>query len=394
MRLFSVLIFACIAFELCHATSNNLRPCSSDDQVNVQGTEAWFMDRCILYVPYNTCKEALEIFTSVWNGSNPYYNDTNPPNYAQFINFFDWKQDMKDYGLSPIFYSGSGQCPDIVHRLTNVTNITLITLEDQNGPYSVANAAWCNAPYFNATIGSCANETVWGRVPNYNGNYSGYQGASFWGPASEHFGDSAYGTVWALLRSYQTPTYSVPCFPNGIFRGEELPSVMTQPEVTGFRVLLVSNTGQPEETCGSGTVAQIQAMVKSAWNDTRCIVDAPCLLNFICDPDLAEQFESVIITNRDIKCEYYQSYKEKYGYLADINCNCSTDSITKGEKEFTSSDSFCPSVPVKQSEDNPLPTWAIVVIVIGCLVVVSVVIGVIIIVKRGKKSEYEPIQGR
>jgi len=301
---------------------------------------------------------------------------------------------MKDYSLQPIFYSGSGQCPDIVHRLTNVTNITLITLEDQNGPYSVANGAWCAPMYFNATLGSCANSTVWGRVPNYNGNYSGYQGASFWGPASAHFGESAFGTVWALLRSFQGPTYSVPCFPNGIFRGEELPNVMKQPEVTGFRVLIVSNDMQPNETCGSGTVAQIQSMVATAWNDTRCIVDAPCLLNFICDPNEAEQFESVTILNKDLKCQYYQAYKSKYGYLADINCNCSTDSITKGSTEFTSTDSFCPSVPVLQTPSGEFPLWAIIVIVVGGVIVVSVVVAVVIIVKRGKKAEYEQIQSR
>lgn len=73
---------------------------------------------------------------------------------------------MQTNNYQPVFYSGSGQCPDVVHTLTSVPNVQLATLEDMPGPYMIANAGWCPSTYFNATNGDCGNDTTWGRVPN------------------------------------------------------------------------------------------------------------------------------------------------------------------------------------------------------------------------------------
>jgi len=241
--------------------------------------------------------------------------------------------------------------------------------------------------------------TVWGRVPNGNGApYNKYQGASFWGPASVHFGEAAFGTVWTLLRSFQTNTgVKIPCFPpiaNSIFRGEELPTIMNQTEVTGFRVIITSNTQQTNETCNNpdGTVYQIQQQIATRWNDTRCIVDPPCILQFICDPSQAAQFATVTIIDNDNKCDYYNAYKAALGDVADRNCNCSTDSVTLSDDGmYTSTDSFCPSVaaPVDNHWWN-YPVWVILVAV-GCALVFGVIGGVFFIIRR-KRLAYDAIQ--
>jgi hypothetical protein len=99
------------------------------------------------FTDYSLYDREWQAFSSVWTGSNTFYNSSSMPNYGPYLNLFNWTNDMIQDNVQPIFYSGSGMCPDIVHRLTNVTDMFLITLEDQNGAYPVANAAWCDQIY-------------------------------------------------------------------------------------------------------------------------------------------------------------------------------------------------------------------------------------------------------
>jgi hypothetical protein len=105
-----------------------------------------------------------------YNQTSNFYETA--PNYDDFLHFFNWKSYMQMNKLQPIFYAGTGQCPDIVHSITALNGINLITLEDQSGPYMLANAAWCPPEYFNSSDGSCTNTTTWGHIPNGDVTYN------------------------------------------------------------------------------------------------------------------------------------------------------------------------------------------------------------------------------
>jgi hypothetical protein len=151
--------------------------------------------------------------------------------------------------------------------VTNVQGTGLITLEDQAGPYSVANGVWCDEQDFDASTGNCANYTVWGKDPNglFPNVSSNYNGAAFWIPASDKFGQSTFGTVWAMLRSSEkTNNASVhyPCFsPGTVFADVEFPSIQLQAAVTGMSVIVITNAVQPAETCGSGSLNTVRIVV-------------------------------------------------------------------------------------------------------------------------------------
>jgi len=332
---------------------DNLRPCPAAGGLfhpNNWGNEEYFKSRCDRYSANIDCDTAWELFSEVWD-VNIYYDNNNPPDYTSFIDFFDWEGVMKANHNQPLFYSGTGQCPDVVHSLSNVTGVGLITLEDQDGPYSVANAGWCNNTFFNATTGFCTNFTVWGAAPNGNqltGN-NNYPGAAFWGPASENFAKSSFGLVWALIKSFEKGSTLVPAYqPGSIFKEIELPSVMQQPNVTGFRIMVISNANQPNETCGSGSlVPMFNNLTIGGFPDSRCIVDPPCVLQFVCNYTFYVTTSNSTIVDAATRCTYFAALQAANASAAATNCQCSTDSITMhGDGSFsTTTPQYCP-IPV------------------------------------------------
>ena len=57
--------------------------------------------------------------------------------------------------------------------------------------------------------------------------------------------------------------------------------------------------------------------------NTRCIVDPPCVLQFVCDTSSKDW--DLPLVNKDLKCKYYEQVKDKVS----ANCYCSTEDLTQ-----------------------------------------------------------------
>ncbi len=62
-----------------------------------------------------TLYSAWDLFSSVWLEPSVFYNNSAPPNYTAFTEYFNWTAQMQSQQKQPVFYAGSGQCPDVVH---------------------------------------------------------------------------------------------------------------------------------------------------------------------------------------------------------------------------------------------------------------------------------------
>mmetsp|Transcript_14047 Transcript_14047/g.19538 ORF Transcript_14047/g.19538 Transcript_14047/m.19538 type:complete len:419 (+) Transcript_14047:59-1315(+) len=332
------------------AAYDNLRPCSVLKESNQLGNSTFFINVCVNQSNTNTtCNQAWINFSSIWMNtsivglqSNGIYAD-----YSSYIAFFDWRGYMQNNGRIPMFYASTGQCPDIVHRVSGTPGVKEITLEDQSGVKSIANHVWCSDTDFNSTFpGFCSNNTVWGEIPNYNCSSCNYNGAAFWVPASVRFAQISFGIPKVMIRSFCSAPDSQGNYickqaydPTSVFATEELPALRNNADVTGITIIVVSSQ-QPNETCDdiSGSVWKLQQNITNSTTVTqwvlKCVVDPPCVLKIMCDP--TEQLNpAVMISNNGTKCKYFQTLSDS----EKLSCDCSTAYFDNGNKN-----SACPGV--------------------------------------------------
>jgi hypothetical protein len=214
-----------------------------------------------------------------------------------------------------------------------------------------------------------------------------YGGAAFWGPASGHFAQSSFGTVYLLLRSFAT----VPAWRPGVLPNVEFPNIMNQSDVSALRVLLVTNMQMPDEHCNNGSLKTLNATIATRWTQTSCVEDPLAVLHFICDDTILPE---VNITDKDFKCRYYKEVKDYFGEeKANLNYNCSMDAVSMTKN-------FLGTFWHSKSKDCPIPPWnrksnlgPILGLIFGVVgVVVVAIIVTVLVVRRKTRSGYNPIQ--
>ncbi len=78
-----------------------------------------------------------------------------------------------------------------------------------------------------------------------------------------------------------------------------------------FGVIVVSNPVQPLESCGSGSILELQERTAAEYgaSNVRCIVDPPVVLSFVCD-ETKLGFTNVTLVNKELKCNYWNAIKD------------------------------------------------------------------------------------